>query len=105
MKFLKLPINPFSHKLFHNVFYSFFFRYIKISKNLSAKYYQENKEILQKIPRSRYQNLSKEEREKKWQYGHELYKNLPEDAKRKLVEYRKNTEKNRFVIIMRKYIN
>ena len=29
-------------------------------KNLSAKYYQENKERLLKIDRERYQNLSKE---------------------------------------------
>ena len=33
-------------------------------KNLSAKYYQENKEILQNKARERYQNLSKEEKEK-----------------------------------------
>ena len=43
---------------------------IKISKTLSAKDYQENKERL------RYQNLSKEEKEKKHLYGHERYKNL-----------------------------
>ena len=30
-----------------------------MSKNLSAKYYQENKERLQKKSRERYQNLSK----------------------------------------------
>ena len=36
-----------------------------MSKNLSAKYYQENKEILQKKACERYQNLSKEEKEKK----------------------------------------
>ena len=35
-----------------------------MSKNLSAKYYQENKERLQKKARERYQNLSKEEKEK-----------------------------------------
>ena len=35
--------------------YSYIFIYTKISKNLSAKYYQENKEILQK-------NLSTEEK-------------------------------------------
>ena len=40
-----------------------------MSKNLSAKYYQENKERLQKKARERYQNLSKEEKEKKLQYG------------------------------------
>ena len=37
-----------------------------MSKNLSAKYYQENKERLpKKKARERYQNLSKEEKEKK----------------------------------------
>ena len=35
-----------------------------MSKNLSAKYYQENKERLQKKAPERYQNLSKEEKEK-----------------------------------------
>ena len=36
-----------------------------MSKNLLAKYYQENKERLQKKSRERYQNLSKEEKEEK----------------------------------------
>ena len=36
-----------------------------MSKNLSAKYYQENKERLQQKVRERYQNLSKAEKEKK----------------------------------------
>ena len=36
-----------------------------MSKNLSAKYYQENKERPQKNAGERYQNLSKEEKEKK----------------------------------------
>ena len=58
-----------------------------MSQNLSAIYYQENKERLQKRALERYQNLLKEE--KKWQYGHERYKNLPENEKEKLVEYRK----------------
>ena len=34
-----------------------------MSKNLSAKFYQENKERLQKKARDRYQNLSQEEKE------------------------------------------
>ena len=44
-----------------------------MSKDLSAKYYQENKGILQKKKKTckRYKNLSKEEKEKKQQYGHE----------------------------------
>ena len=43
-----------------------------MSKTLSAKYYQENKERLQKKARKRYCNLSKEEKEKQRQYGREL---------------------------------
>ena len=39
-----------------------------MSKNLSAKYYQENKERLQKKAREIYQNLFKEDKEKKQQY-------------------------------------
>ena len=59
-----------------------------MSKNLSAKYYQENKERLQKKACEKYQNHSKEEEEIKRQYGCERYKNLPEDEKQNLVEYR-----------------
>ena len=47
MTFLNLLINPLSINFFVN-FLIFFFIYIKMSKNLSAKYYQENKERLQK---------------------------------------------------------
>ena len=46
--------------------------YIKISKNTSAKYYQENKERLQKKKESP-----------------EHYQNLSEDEEKKFVEYRK----------------
>ena len=61
-----------------------------MSKKLFAKYYQENKEKLQKKAPERYQNLSKEENEKKKKkYGCECYKNLPENEKNTLVEYRK----------------
>ena len=62
-----------------------------MSKDLSVKYYQENKERLQKKARERHQNLSKEEKEKKRQYGRECYKILSKNEKNKLVEYRKNT--------------
>ena len=58
-------------------------------KNLSGKYYHENKEGLQKKACERYSNLSKEEKQKKQQYGRERYKNLSEEEKRKLVKYRK----------------
>ena len=36
---------------------------MEISNNFSAKYYQENKERLQKKACERYENLSKEEKE------------------------------------------
>ena len=38
----------------------------------------------------RYQNLSKEEKEKKQEYGRKPYKTLSEDEKQKLVKYIKN---------------
>ena len=41
-----------------------------------AKYYNENKERVSKKACKRYQNLSKEETQKKWQYDDERYKNL-----------------------------
>ena len=50
-------------------------------KNLLAKYYQGNKERLRKKARERHQNLSKEEKEKRYQYGRERYKNLSENEK------------------------
>ena len=57
-----------------------------MSKNLSAKYYQENKKRLQKKARERYQNLSKEEKEKKGQYGRKISLKM---KKNRLDEYRK----------------
>ena len=63
---------------------------MEISKDSSAKHYEDNKERLKKKACERDQSLSKEEKEKKkWQYGHEWYKNLPENKKQKLVEHRK----------------
>ena len=40
-----------------------------MSKKVSVKCYQKNKERLQKKARKIYQNVSKEEKEKKGQYG------------------------------------
>ena len=57
-----------------------------MSKNLSAKYYQENKKRLQKKARERYQNLSKEGKEKKGQYGRKISLKM---KKNRLDEYRK----------------
>ena len=61
----------------------------------SAKYYEDNKEILQKKTRERYQTLFTEEKEKMRQYARERHKNLPLDKKQNLVEYRKKYYKMR----------
>ena len=45
------------------------------------KYYQKNKEKLQKEARERYQNLSEEEKDKKRKYGRERYQNFTEEEK------------------------
>ena len=59
-----------------------------MSKNLSGKYYQENKERLQKKVRERYQNLSKEENEKSDNMIEKVTK-ISQKMKKKLVEHRK----------------
>ena len=76
----KKILNISKYSIFNSIF---FFIYIKMSENLSAKYCQENKERLQKKARKRYQNLSKKEKEKKRQYGRKYCKNLSEDEKKK----------------------
>ena len=62
-----------------------------MNENLSAKYYQENRERLEKQPRERHQNLSNEEK-KKSDYmvvAPKRYKNLLEDKDNILVDYKK----------------
>ena len=49
----------------NNFFYNFFFTHIKTSKDSSVKFYQNNKERLQRKACERYQSLSKEEKEKR----------------------------------------
>ena len=52
-----------------------------MSKNSSAKHYQENKERVQKKAGGKYQNLSREEKEKQQQYGCERQKNFSDNEK------------------------
>ena len=80
MTFLNLLINLLFHIFFKNFSLQFFHRYIKMSENLSAKYYQKVKKDYKKV-RERCQILSKEENERKRQYGCERYKNFSEDEK------------------------
>ena len=60
-----------------------------MSKRLSAKYYQENKERLQKNLVKDIKIFLKKKKKKKRQYCHKRYTNLSEDEQQKLVEYRK----------------
>ena len=79
-------------------FIIFFFIIIKTSKNLSAKYYQENKDRLQKRPSERYQNLSLEGKKKKQEFGREhvnITKISQKMKKNKLVECREKYQKMR----------
>ena len=81
-----------------------------MSKTLSAKYHQENKKKnFKKKACEKYQNLSKDVREKKRQYGRESYKmKIANVEKQKLVEYRKKyyrMRKKHFIIIIKKYFN
>ena len=47
-----------------------------MSKTLSTKCYQENKEKLKKKASEKYSNLPNIEKEKKQECGHECYKNV-----------------------------
>ena len=60
--FLNLLIDPFAIIFFVISFYKFFFTCTKMSETLSAKYYQEYKESLQRKTHEWYQNTSKEEK-------------------------------------------
>ena len=62
-----------------------------MSKNLSAKYHQENKEILQKkIMKDIKIFLKKKNKQNQTrQYDRECYNNLSEEEKQELVEYRR----------------
>ena len=66
-----------------------------MSKALSAKYHQENKERLQKKLTKDIKIFLKKKTEKKWQCGRKRYKNLSEDEKQKLLEYRKKCYRTR----------
>ena len=66
-----------------------FFIYIKISKKLSRKYHQENKERPQKKLAKNIKIFLKNKKKKKPQYGHERYKNLSKDNDKSLLSIEK----------------
>ena len=71
-------------------FFTVFFSYVqKCLKLYQLFIIKKIKKDYTKRTCERYQNLSKEEKEKKQQYGCERHRNLIEDEKNKLVEQRK----------------
>ena len=52
-----------------------------------AEYYHNNKERLSNKTRERYQNLSKEEKNRRCQYACERYRNLSEQEKENKRQY------------------
>lgn len=65
-----------------------FFSYIKILKDSWPRYYQKSKERDWKKAPKRYQDFSEEEKKRRNTFANNI-KNLPEDEKRRFVEYRK----------------
>ena len=57
-----------------------------MSKNLSAKYYQENKETLQGKACKDIKILQKKKKKKNLEYDSKRYKNLSEDEKNWLIK-------------------
>ena len=60
-----------------------------MTRQASAKYYQKNKENILKSLLKGIRIFLKKKKTKNREYGHERYKNLSEDIKQKLVQYRK----------------
>ena len=56
--------------------------------------------MITKKPRKRYENISKEGKEKKQQYDRERYENLSKQKKQKLVDYRKKYYRMRKNVIL-----
>ena len=64
-----------------------------MSKDLSGKYYQDNKERLQKKLLKDIRVFQKKNKKKKQQYGPDRYRKPPEDGNQKLVSIEKDIAK------------
>ena len=72
-------------KIYLFIFCKFCFIYIKMSKNLSDKYYHESKERLLKKLMKDIKIFLKKKNKKKQKHDSEHHKNLSEDEKNTLV--------------------
>ena len=72
--------------------------------NKAKDYHKNNIEGLRREARDKYRNLSKEEKNKKREYGKNRYHNMSEEKKQRLKEYQKiyRETKNVSIIIMNK---
>ena len=70
-----------------------FFIYIKMSKDSSARYYPKNKEKIQKKSDEKYWSLSEKEKNKKWEYDGEQYKNLSKNKNKGYLSIEKDIMK------------
>ena len=68
-----------------NNFFVKFFVYMKMVN----KYYQKHKEILQKGACERHQNLSEEEKDRRWKMVRDRYKNLTKKNKKHYLAQKK----------------
>ena len=85
----------FLNQIFLFLLCNFFFNNIKIPKNSSAKYYQDNKERLQKRLVKDIGVFLKKKKKKSDNMVAKDNKILPEDEKQKLAEYREKYYKMR----------
>ena len=68
-----------------NNFFVKFFVYMKMVN----KYYQKHKEILQKGACERHQNLSEEEKDRRWKMVRDWYKSLTKKNKKYYLAHKK----------------
>ena len=68
-----------------NNFFVKFFVYMKMVN----KYYQKHKEILQKGACERHQNLSEEEKDRRWKMVRDRYKSLTKNNKKHYLAHKK----------------
>ena len=86
INFLKYEVLTTFKSIFKKIFFTIFFSHIlKCQKTYWLNIPNIKKNCKKRLVKSN-QSLS-EGREKKWQYGHEQYRNLSKDEKQKLVEY------------------
>ena len=104
MTFSNHPINSVFYKPFSIFFLISFNIHIKISKNLSAKHYQENKKDYKKRPSKIWKSFLKRKRKNLRICSWTMHKSTRK-RKTKAVEYRKNIMKSEkcLIIIIKNY--